>query len=77
MQGSRQKVAKTAGRLHAHTHTHLVEPVVVDGDVVQLGALFDVLEVRLRGREGKLVFVHVGDVPQDVVAAALGYHLNT
>lgn len=48
----------------------------MDGDVVQLGALFDVFEVRLRGREGKLVLVHVGDVPQDVVTATLGYHLS-
>lgn len=55
----------------------LVEPVVVDRDVVQLGAFFDVLEMSLGGREGKLVFVHVGDVPQDVIAAALGDHLST
>lgn len=48
----------------------------MDSDVVQLGALLDVLQVCLRGRESKLVFVHVGDVPQDVVPAPLGDHLG-
>lgn len=55
---------------------HLVESVVVDGDVVQLSALLYILEVRLRGGEGELVAVHVGDVPQDVVAASLCDHLS-
>lgn len=48
----------------------------MDSDVVQLSGLLDVFEMRLRRRESKLVFVHVGDVPQDVLAAALGYHLS-
>ena len=56
--------------------SHLVQAVVVHRDVVQLGALLDVLEVSLGGGEGKLVLVHVGDVPQDVVPAALGDHLD-
>ena len=48
----------------------------MDGDVVELGALLDVLEVGLGGRQGELVLVHVGDVPQDVVPPPLGDHLT-
>lgn len=48
----------------------------MDSDVIKLGALLNVFEVRLRSRESKLVLVHVGDMPQDVLAAALGYHLS-
>ena len=48
----------------------------MDGDVVELGALLDVLEVGLRGRQGELVLVHVGDVAQDVVPPPLGDHLT-
>jgi hypothetical protein len=54
----------------------LIESVVVDCDIIQKGTLLDVFEISLGGGEGKLVFVHVGDVSQDVVPASLGYHLE-
>lgn len=56
--------------------SHLVQSVVVDSDIIKLSALLYVFEVSLRSGEGKLVFVHVGDVPQDVFTAPLGYDLR-
>jgi len=47
----------------------------VHSHVVQPHGLLDVLEVGFRGRQGKLILVHVGDVLQDVVPAPLRHHL--
>lgn len=55
--------------------SYLVQPVVMDGNVVQPDGLFDVLQMRIRGRQCKLVFVHVRNVLQNVLLPPLGNNL--
>lgn len=62
-------------QLQARGGLYLIQPVVVDGDVVQPHGLFDVLEMRLGSGQRELILVHVRNVLQDVVLPSLGNNL--
>lgn len=63
-------------KLWTETTSYLVESVVVDSDIIKLGTLLNIFEVCLWSCESKLVFVHIWDMPQDVLTATLGYNLS-
>lgn len=58
-----------------HGRLYLIQPVVVNGHVVQPDGLFDVFQMSLGSGQCKLIFMHVWNVLQDVVLPPLGNNL--